>query len=1140
MGRYQKLIHIPVLSVLLAATISFPALAQQTKVAEVTAEVTVTPETIQSRIDQADARTDLDEAAKKKLTDYYKSALAELQLANQWKETSAKFDKAQQDAPAMLKALKDQLAAKPQSESRPEVSADVGLAQLEQILAQAEADLAAAQKNVVDLDAETKHRNERRTEIPKELTAARQQLDDVNSQLAAAAPTGDLPDLTQARRLQLQMRSNALQQEIRSAETELSSYNSRTELLQARQDEAARNLAQGDKKAKTLRERVNEGRRQEAEQAAKQAAEARRQAAEALPAVQDLAEGNAELANERTGLLAMIEKTTKQLEQIKSDFERVRDNFKSAKERVDTAGLTKSMAVFLRKERAELPDVRLHQKTIWSTQSKIAEVDFNRRQQLKEQRAELSDIDQRVKDFVDELRPPPGETQREDIEKTVRKLFENRRNYVDPLISDYDTYLNQLNELEQSENRLIDKTGAFASYIDENILWFRSGSPVGISDFGKAGKALRWVFSPSGWIRISRDSWLDIQANLPLYTIVVLAFVGLLIRKGKLLDTLQGEGNFTTRAATDAFQHTIKALTLTAVVALIWPGLIVFVAWRLTCPPEALDLAKAAGAGLYSAVIILLTIQMVRKTCIRGGLGDAHFKWRTQSLKRISRNLAWLMPTLFPAVFIVSTLEWENNTVWSNSLGRLAFMVGMIFVTAFTVRILRPKDGILQQAIAHDPEGWLSRFRYVWFPAAVGVPIVLTALAAVGYYYTALALTYRLLGSLWLVLGILLVYSLLVRWLFVASRQLAVEQARKRAQAAETEAKASRETKEREPSAAPEPKEPETTLFTMSKQTRQLLRSIIGVALIVGLLLIWGDILPALAILDRVQLWSQTIDGKTVPVTLAGLGLAIVIVIMTIVAAKNIPGVLEIVVLQRLRLAFGVRFAITTISRYVIILIGFSVAFNVIGIGWSKVQWLAAAITVGLGFGLQEIFANFVSGLIILFERPIRVGDTVTIGGISGTVSRIRIRATTITTWERKELIVPNKEFITGRLVNWTLSDTILRMVLPVGIAYGSDTQLAQELLLKIAHEHPAVLNEPNPIAFFHGFGDSSLNFELHVYIGSVESCLAVTHDLHMAVDREFRKAKIAISFPQRDLHLRSVDKPIPIMLDRKKENHER
>jgi potassium efflux system protein len=168
------------------------------------------------------------------------------------------------------------------------------------------------------------------------------------------------------------------------------------------------------------------------------------------------------------------------------------------------------------------------------------------------------------------------------------------------------------------------------------------------------------------------------------------------------------------------------------------------------------------------------------------------------------------------------------------------------------------------------------------------------------------------------------------------------------------------------------------------------------------------------------------------------------------------------------------------------------------------------------------------------------VGDTVTIGGISGTVSRIRIRATTITTWERKELIVPNKEFITGRLVNWTLSDTILRMVLPVGIAYGSDTQLAQELLLKIAHEHPAVLNEPNPIAFFHGFGDSSLNFELHVYIGSVESCLAVTHDLHMAVDREFRKAKIAISFPQRDLHLRSVDKPIPIMLDRKKENHER
>ena len=130
-----------------------------------------------------------------------------------------------------------------------------------------------------------------------------------------------------------------------------------------------------------------------------------------------------------------------------------------------------------------------------------------------------------------------------------------------------------------------------------------------------------------------------------------------------------------------------------------------------------------------------------------------------------------------------------------------------------------------------------------------------------------------------------------------------------------------------------------------------------------------------------------------------------------------------------------------TVSRYLITVVGLLLCFGVVGVGWSKVQWLVAAMGLGLGFGLQEIFANFISGLIILFERPVRVGDVVTIDGITGVVSRIRIRATTITDGDRKELIIPNKEFITGRVLNWTLTDPVNRVVIPVGVAYGSDTE---------------------------------------------------------------------------------------------------
>ena len=166
--------------------------------------------------------------------------------------------------------------------------------------------------------------------------------------------------------------------------------------------------------------------------------------------------------------------------------------------------------------------------------------------------------------------------------------------------------------------------------------------------------------------------------------------------------------------------------------------------------------------------------------------------------------------------------------------------------------------------------------------------------------------------------------------------------------------------------------------------------------------------------------------------------------------------------------------------------------------------------------------------MIVLFERPFRVGDTVTVGDTSGTVSRIRIRATTITDWDRRELIVPNKEFITGKLINWSLSDPILRIKIPVGIAYGSDTDLAEKLLLNAARENPFALKEPEPSAIFVGFGDNSLNFEVRAFINNINNWYPMVHKLNRQINHEFKKAGITISFPQRDVHL-DADSPLEI-----------
>jgi potassium efflux system protein len=451
----------------------------------------------------------------------------------------------------------------------------------------------------------------------------------------------------------------------------------------------------------------------------------------------------------------------------------------------------------------------------------------------------------------------------------------------------------------------------------------------------------------------------------------------------------------------------------------------------------------------------------------------------------------------------------------------------MIALSVFVARLLRFSGDIVSKLVRHHPESWLARLRYIWFPLAVGVPLVLALLAGMGYYYSALAVDARLGSTIYLVLGLIMINDLLLRWLYVSRRRLAWEKTRRRRAAKQEQDEKEQAGKTSLKSEAVPIEEPEIKISQIDEQNRTLLRTIMLFAALIGLWAIWAQILPALNFMQKVQLWTYQVDvdgvTKTLPITLGHLITGIVVAALTFVSARNIPGVLEITVLKRLPMDTGARYALTTISRYIISAVGTIVAFNSIGVNWSRLQWLVAALSVGLGFGLQEIVANFVSGLIILFERPYRVGDIVTIGQISGRVTRIRIRATTIVDWDRRELIVPNKDFITGQLINWSLSDKITRLIVPVGIAYGSNTALAQKLLLKAAAEHPQILDDPASSALFLGFGDNSLNFELRAFIDEPLNRVQVISDLHLAIDDAFREASIEISFPQRDVHLDQI-----------------
>ena len=304
---------------------------------------------------------------------------------------------------------------------------------------------------------------------------------------------------------------------------------------------------------------------------------------------------------------------------------------------------------------------------------------------------------------------------------------------------------------------------------------------------------------------------------------------------------------------------------------------------------------------------------------------------------------------------------------------------------------------------------------------------------------------------------------------------------------------------------------------------------------LLGLAYIWSDVLPAFEILDRIQLFNVGVGTNIDSVTLKDIVYTAAAIVATVFAVRNLPGMLELLILQRASLDSGARYAWTTIFRYAITVAGALIVMHLLSVPYQQLGWLLAAASVGLGFGLQEIFANFVSGIILLLERPVRVGDVVTIDETTGVVSRIQMRATTVTSWDRKELVVPNKDLVTGKLLNWSLSNVINRLSITVGVDYASDPDEVRAILTRVVAGHPDVISDPPPLINLEQFGDNSLNYVVRFFLATLDRRISVTHEINAAILQALRDAKINIPFPQRDLHfkLEPDHAGLPIELNR-------
>jgi potassium efflux system protein len=473
----------------------------------------------------------------------------------------------------------------------------------------------------------------------------------------------------------------------------------------------------------------------------------------------------------------------------------------------------------------------------------------------------------------------------------------------------------------------------------------------------------------------------------------------------------------------------------------------------------------------------------------------------------------------------------------------------MLVLGASLLALLRPR----RKRSAEDQDVapvWPRRLYLHGSPAIVLTTLLPALLAALGYYLSAILLTYQMMRTLWLALVLLLLAGLVLRWRVASLRGI------------------SRDTEGPTDEAGAM-----TELPQAEAQVWRLFRFVFFVFAFVGLYSIWSEALPMLQVFKRVQVWpsvrvigatdtsvlaltrpsggtagdtpaepaadegaaapavpglpAPTTSGfdtaataaESTPLTLWKILESLLAIAATVALVKNLPGLLELALRRRTRLDGGARIALGTLVRYAILIVGVSTAFGFLGISWSKIQWLAAALTFGLGFGLQEIVANFVSGLILLVERPVRVGDAVTVGNLQGRVSRIQIRATTITLWDRSEMVVPNKEFITTKLVNWTLSDSQRRVGIPIRVAYGADLDKVKQTLLGVARSHADVSADPAPHVLVLDFGNDAMNFELRYYVDFGKG-LSTQDEIQMGIDRAFRREGIEFALPRLNIDM--------------------
>ena len=938
----------------------------------------------------------------------------------------------------------------------------------------------------------------------------RKQLLQTRSQLDRLSFSNESDRLQEAQQLATRLKEQSLSDRIQMLELEQLSAQQRNDLGKLKLQELNLAITDEDEWQNSLLAQQNQLRREKTVQALAESERLRRQLTSDLPLLQEQQQQNQALSLQLGALEDQIERVQDEQRGLDTSLSGLNDLVNSVREQLEWLQISNAYGENLRSKLADLPAYFPLEKL----ESDIVKARMAKYQYETEQDA-LKDPAQIRNELLsgDEIT----------LDRAQRAVLDNllkaRRQLLTRLNDASDTLIQEQTRLKLLYSRQNSKIDEIREISASHLFWMPDVRPLTPAVLLGVPTALSLLLDPVNWLQLPRA----IVENNPMT--LTLAGLGLLVLAwcwAKLGRHLVQYSHYIAprigKVTQDKFSLTSRLLMRSLLAALPLPAMVLMMrglldgAWQY-------PFAVAVARGLGEIWFLLLALLVARHLTLEKGILILHFRWQKERVQKVWGQFRTLLLVLIPSFFVQGMANSYQDHAFYDSLGRLAFIVGALWLLLFFARLNREKLPLTWGQADMTKPHLLHHF--IWNSLMLA-PLLAVLGTLFGYFYTSRILLRQLELSLLAGLGCLLVYYLAHRWMLIQRRRLAFDRAKSKR--AEILAQREREDDDLSSEIPDVVEEPELDLDTISAQSLGLVRTLLMLGFTMLVLVQWSDLNSAFSFLSSIEVWqvSSKVAGieQLSAITLQDLMLTAFAFILTVVTARNLPGLMELTLLQHLSLSPGTGFALTTVSKYLVILIGALTGFSMLGIDWSKTQWLVAALSVGLGFGLQEIFANFVSGLIILFEKPIRLGDTVTIRDLTGTVTKIKTRATTIVDWDRKEIIVPNKAFITEQFINWSLSDAITRVKLRIRIGLTQEPKRVQQLLEQCVQESTLVLDTPTPEVFLIEFTDSALIYEIRLYVNNMDHRMPITHEVHSLILEKLNQLGMHLPHQQIDIRM--------------------